>query len=394
MWAATGHRAGALSAFEGLRRRLGDELGVTPGAEATAAHDAVLRPTPTARPAQLPADLTVFAGRDAELAELDGRAELDGLGGPGAATGPVAVTGMPGVGKSALAVHWAHRIAPRFPDGQLYLDLYGFDRDRRPLTAGEALASLLGALGVSRSALPDTVDARAALYRTRLAGRRMVILLDNARDGDQVRSLLPGHHGCLAIVTSRVQPIGLAARHGARVVRVSPLSPLGSRRMLERRLGVTRLAVDPAATADIVASCGGLALALAIVAARAQHNPALPLRVLAAELCGAGRWDALSAPGLSTDVRTSFALSLNTLSQPAVKAFAWLCHGRPGRPGRPAVAELTAAGLLTEFRPGRYRTHELLRLYARQHLAHTLPTVPRLASSTSDITTTSEALPL
>ncbi len=386
LWAATGHQAGALSTFEGLRLRLREELGIAPGTEATAARDAVLGQAPTARiPAQLPAALAVFAGRDDELARLDGL---------GDATGPVAVTGMPGVGKTALAVHWAHRVAPRFADGQLYLDLYGFDRDRGPLPPGEALAALLGALGVNRADVPDEVDARAALYRTLLTGRRMLVLLDNAADGDQVRLLLPGGTGCLVIVTSRVEPIGLAAAHGAAVIRVPPLSPLGSRRMLERRLGAARLSTDPAAVAEIVAYCGGLPLALAIVAARAQHSPALSLPMLAAELGGAGRLDALSAPGLATDVRTSFALSLRSLSDSAVRAFARLCHGVPGRPDRPVLAELTAAGLLTEPRPGRYRMHELLKVYARQHLAHTLPTMPRLASSISDIGPTSEALPL
>ncbi len=125
-----------------------------------------------------------------------------------------------------------------------------------------------------------------------------------------------------------------------------------------------------------------------------QHNPAAPLRVLAAELRGAGRLDALSAPGLANDVRTSFDLSLSSLSEHAVRAFARLCHGVPEPRDRTALAELTAAGLLAEYRPGRFRTHELLRFYARQHLAHTLPTGPRLASSISELASTSEALPL
>ncbi|GAA2879459.1 hypothetical protein Acy02nite_77960 [Actinoplanes cyaneus] len=450
LWAATGHQAGALATYERLRVRLGEELGITPGVEATDARDAVLRPARAARiPAQLPADLPVFAARDAELALLDGLADL---------AGPVAVTGMPGVGKTTLAVHWAHRVAGRFPGGQLYLNLRGFDRERRPLTSGEALAALLDGLGVSGRDVPETVDARAALYRTLLAGRRMLVVLDDARDAGQVRPLLPGGGGCLVIVTGRAEPIGLAV-HGAPVIRVPPLSPLGSRRMLERRLGPARLSADPVATGEIVAYCGGLPLALAIVAARAQHGPAAPLRVLAAEL-RAGRLDALSAPGLADDVRASFALSVSSLTEHAAEAFARLGHESAEVGLSSAASELSAAGMLIEIGPGRFRMHELLRLFARETAAretaaqettaretavretparettaretaarettpsgtaapetaareaaaprtrpasrqnprqlpaHTLPTAPRLTSPISDLDPTSEALPL
>ncbi|WP_170318794.1 AfsR/SARP family transcriptional regulator, partial [Allorhizocola rhizosphaerae] len=238
---AAGRRSQAFAIFHEVRRRLVDELGVDPGLELMQAHASLLRHDSGADamglvPAQLPADVPHFVGRSSELSQLDSV--------PG---GVVVVSGPPGVGKTALAVRWAHRIADRFPDGQLYLNLRGFDPGGVVMDRADAMRWFLDALGVPAERVPSTVDAQAALYRSRIAGRRMLIVLDNARDAEQVRPLLPGTPGCLVLVTSRNQLASLVAAEGARPLPLDLLGSAAARDLLAQRIGAGRVAGDPAA---------------------------------------------------------------------------------------------------------------------------------------------------
>lgn len=222
------------------------------------------------RPRQLPAGVHGFAGRHAELAALDAAMRLD--------PAPiVVVTGRPGIGKTSLAVHWAHRVAQHFDGGQLYVDLRGGDTD--PLTA---VRMCLSALGTPPVAVPASADEQISLYRTLLAGRRALIVLDAAHDAAQVRPLLAGAPGTLVVVTSRAPLTSLIAGYGARPLLLGPLPPPEARELLDRRIGAERTAAEPAATAEMIAGCAGLPLALSIVAARAAVTPSLPLSDLVA----------------------------------------------------------------------------------------------------------------
>ncbi|MFI7598025.1 ATP-binding protein [Actinoplanes sp. NPDC049681] len=345
------------------------------------ARAAVPRPAPVpARPvpAQLPPDVYGFVGRVAQLSALE---EITAS----AADRPPAViisavSGSAGVGKTALAVHWAHRSRERFPDGQLYVNLRGFDPAGAALDPSEALAGFLDALGVGSKHLPAGPDARAALYRSLLADRRMLVVLDNARDPDQVRPLLPAASGCLTLVTSRDDLAGLVAAHGARPLGLHLLSDDESFQLLARRLGGVRLAGAPAAVEEIIASCVGLPLALTVVAARAATRPELRLDELAAQLRDARRrLDVLAVGDAASDVRAVFSWSYRALSADAARLFRLLgLHPGPdvsvaaaaGLAGAPIVAtrllldELAAASLLTERTPGRFAFHDLLRAYA------------------------------
>jgi hypothetical protein len=296
--AENGQQAEALTRYDMLRRRLADELGMDPGAELMAAHQRVLRQqissrpppssldvraeeqmaAPPVRPAQLPPDLPCFTGRDHELAFLD---EL--LAGGDHPPVTVAIDGMPGVGKSTLAVRWAHRAAERFPDGQLFLDLRGFTADEAPLDQADALRSLLSGLGVPPHAVPADIDSRIGLYRSILAGRRTLVVLDNARDEQQAAALLPAAAGCAGIVTSRKQLTGLAV-HGARTVTVEPLTLEDARASLRARIGAARADAEPSALEVIIECCACLPLAIAVVGARAQASARFSLTAIADEL--------------------------------------------------------------------------------------------------------------
>ncbi|MEV7284076.1 BTAD domain-containing putative transcriptional regulator [Streptomyces sp. NPDC093252] len=418
----SGRRAEALAVYRGTWRTLRDELGIEPGPALRQLHDRILAaaaaspppvrggrtrgadddpdpgphslpdpgphslpdpdPVPPARPAQLPADLLTFVGRRAELDQV--RALLPRGGGAPATVVISAIGGMAGIGKTALAVHWAHEIADRFPDGQLYLNLRGFDPSGTVMAAGEAIRVFLDALGVPPTQIPATLPAQAALYRSLLDRRRMLILLDNARDTEQVRPLLPGAGGCLVIVTSRNRLTGLVVGEGAHPLTLDQLSPEEAHDLLARRLGQRRLAADPAAAAEIVARCARLPLALAIVAARAAAHPGFPLAAVAAELRDShGSLDAFGAgdDDLGTDVRAVFSWSYQALSAPAARLFRLLGLHRGPELSAPAAAalaglapkearrllgELTRAHLLTEHFPGRYTLHDLLRVYAAE----------------------------
>ncbi|MGI5214683.1 tetratricopeptide repeat protein [Plantactinospora sp. CA-290183] len=396
LYAASG-QAEALEHYARVRRHLVDELGVDPGPELQAVYRAILRggpdplhaaATPPEYPApvpgQLPADVAGFTGRTGQLAALD--ALLTQHPGP-APTAVVisAVCGTAGVGKTALAVHWAHTVANEFPDGQLYVNLRGFDPAGRVTTPAEAVRGLLDALGVPPERVPSTLDAQTALYRSLLAGKHVLVLLDNARDAEQVRPLLPGTPTALALVTSRDQLTPLVAVDGARPLPLDVLSTDEALHLLTERLGAQRITAEPVAVRQIIAACAGLPLALSIAAARAQQST-FALATLATELSQAtDRLDALDAGDPTTDVRAVFSWSCAALHAPANRLFRLLglhpgpdvsipaaasIAGLPIRQARRLLTELTRANLLVEHVPGRYTMHDLLRAYAGD-LAHT-----------------------
>ncbi|MDX3149180.1 BTAD domain-containing putative transcriptional regulator [Streptomyces scabiei] len=415
--AASGEQAAALSLYTALRDRLDDQLGVRPGPELTDAHLRVLRrdlpPPATARttvspapapstppvvPALLPYDAAFFTGRADHLARLDALLPAAGER-PAGGSGVCALTGAGGAGKTALAVHWAHRVRDRFPDGQLFVDLRGHSPEG-PVRPVEALTRFLLALGVAAEAVPGTPETAADLYRTLAAERRLLVVLDNAVDAEQVRPLLPGGPGCLVLVTSRDRLAGLAARDGARRIGVDVLSPEESRLLLHRTLGAERVDADPRAAAELAHACGHLPLALRIAAANLDHTPWRTLEEQAAELRDGDRLSALSVTGdATTAVRGAFDLSYQALDAPARRLFRLLALVPGPETGLDAAAvvaglapaeaaalleRLTAAHMLREHRAGRYRRHDLVALYAAERL--------RLEETAADRRAASEAL--
>jgi tetratricopeptide (TPR) repeat protein/transcriptional regulator with XRE-family HTH domain len=330
-------------------------------------------------PRQLPAAAADFTGRAAELAALTQILDDACAGTPGTVV-ITAVGGTAGVGKTALALHWAHQVAHRFGDGQLHVNLRGFDPSGVPVTPAEAVRGFLDALGVPPEQVPASTDAQAGLYRSLLADRRMLILLDNAGDEQQVRPLLPASPASLVIITSRNQFGGLAAGLGARLLTLDVLTHAEARQLLADRAGRARAAAEPAAVTDIAALCACLPLALTVAAARAASRPGFPLSALAAELRdGASRLEILDGGDPSSSVRAVFSWSYRQLSDQAARVFRLLgLHPgpditAPAAASLAAVAEpearrllrdLTRDGLITEHTPGRYACHDLLRAYA------------------------------
>jgi DNA-binding SARP family transcriptional activator/tetratricopeptide (TPR) repeat protein len=392
-----GRQGAALAAYQHARRALVEELGTEPGTALQALHQQILTADPglaayrapavtvgrteTTAPRQLPGVAAHFTGRADELAELS--TVLDQAGGHAPGTVVIsAIGGMAGVGKTALAVHWGHQVAPRFGDGQLYVNLRGFDPAASPVTPDEAIRELLDGLGVAVDRIPPGLPAQVGLYRSLLAGRRMLIVLDNAYGEQQVRPLLPAGPGCLVLITSRHELAGLAATHGARLIPLDVLPPTEARRMLTARLAAGRAAAEPAAVDEIAALCAYLPLALAIAAARAAACPGAPLRAFAAELRAAtGRLDALDTGDPAASVRAVFSWSIHYLTPTAARMFCLLgLHPGPDVTASaaaslagvaPAAAcrdldALTSAHLITEHKPGRYILHDLLRAYAAE----------------------------
>ncbi|MDT0342260.1 ATP-binding protein [Streptomyces litchfieldiae] len=356
-------------------------------------HGPVPGDTPT--PRQLPGDVRGFVNRTAELEQLN--AVLTDGGGDPVVVSVCVIAGTAGAGKTSLAIRWAHRIEERFPDGQLYVNLRGYDPGE-PVTAQEALHRFLTALGVPAPAIPADVDASAALFRSLLAGRRMLIVLDNAASVAQVRPLLPGSAGCLVIVTSRSRLPGLAIRDGAHRLTLGTLPESEAIALLRAVTAGYRPEDDADKLAELARLCARLPLALRIAAERAAGYPHLRLDDLIAELRDeSSLWDALSAgDGEDADaVRTVFAWSYRALSDQAARLFRLLgLHPGPefGLPAAAALAgvgtgktrqllnSLVEAHLLQQTMPDRYEFHDLLRAYASDQVQRDEPAEERTAA--------------
>lgn len=378
--AATGRQAAALTAYQQARLRLSDELGVDPGPELSGALLRILQQDPApalsvSKPAQLPADVSAFVGRDAQLAKLDAL-----LTGKEQAVVIAAIAGGGGVGKTALAVHWAHRVSGDFPDGQLYVNLHGHSTTP-PVGPIDALTKFLRALGVRPDDIVGELDEVSAQYRSELAGRRMLVVLDNAGSADQVRPLLPGVPTSLVVVTSRDRLDGLIALDGAQLLGLDVLGPEDAIGLLRQLLGAARVDAEPGAAASLVEACARLPLALRIAGAHLNNRPHQPIADYVLGLNAGDRVAALALDGdESATVRATFDLSyrhladsdrrlfrllgtIPTLDTTAAAAAALAMTDLPR--AEHALDRLTRAQLLTEHAPGRYSCHDLLRAYAR-----------------------------
>jgi DNA-binding SARP family transcriptional activator/tetratricopeptide (TPR) repeat protein len=377
--------AEALDYYAKVRGMLIAELGVEPGPELRRLHEAILRqdvavPTLLPVPAQLPLDVHGFTGRQDELAALD--AILAAGDEQPTAVLVVTLLGTAGVGKTALAVHWAHRVADRFADGQLYLNLRGFDPSASPMSPTEAVRGLLDAFGVAPEGRPVDLASQVGLYRSLVAGKRLLVVLDNAATADQVRPLLPGSPGSVVLVTSRNQLNGLVAAEGAHPFTLALLNAHDARRLLGARIGAARVTAEPSPVDEIIARCAGLPLALAVVAARASARPTMALAGLAAQLHDARvGLDAFRDADPAADVGAVFSWSYQALGLAAASLFRKLAlHPGPdvaiaavaSLAGlavpvvQAALAELVRANLVIEHVAGRYMFHDLLRAYATE----------------------------
>jgi len=399
----SGRQAEAFAVFQNVKHALAEQLGVDPGEHLRTLHQAILTNDPTlaapqpavphaiqvtsapvhhrAAPRQLPPDLRDFVGRE-ELIE-----QITGLLEPDAATGVplVVISGPPGAGKTALAVRAAHELAAKFPDGQLYADLRGFSITPA-LTPLQIVSRFVVALGVSGQHVPSDLDEVTTLYRTLLADRRMLVLLDNAAAPSQVRPLLPNTPGCAVLVTSRNDLRGLTALQGSRPVNLDVLTPAQSYQVLARTVGVDRIEAEPDAAADITALCGHLPLALRIAAANLVASPASSVQNFAAELRQGNLLARLAIDGDDeAAVRCAFELSYTTLQGPAARLFRLLglvpgpdfdvdaaaaLGDMPVEEAARLLDQLTAANLVGRCASTRFQFHDLVRLYAtdRCHL--------------------------
>ena len=386
----SGQQAAALAAYREARQILAGELGVEPGPELRQIHQQILTASPdlmtgpAARvaprqavvPRQVPQPTGHFTGRAAELRELSqvaGQARADG-------TAAISVIlGMPGIGKTALAVQWAHQESALFPDGQLFVNLRGYGPAGQAGPA-QAIPAFLEALGTAPNQIPVAAEAQIGLYRSLLAGKRVLVVADNASDADQVRPLLPGSPGSMVIVTSRNKLTSLVAVEGARPVPLDILDERQAACLLAARLGASRAAAEPAAVTAITSTCAGLPLALVIAAARAMTQAGIPLAQLASELADSrGRLSALDGGDATASIGAVFSWSYSRLCEPHARMFRLMgLHPGPDisvpaaasladthiGDARTALSNLVAAGLMTECAPGRFAFHDLLRTYA------------------------------
>lgn len=332
--------------------------------------------TPQIRPAQLPALVSGFAGRLRQLRDLDGT--LNPV---------VLVVGEAGVGKTTLVVHWAHAAVGSYPDGQLYVNLRGFDPTRSPVDPADVLHSFLGALGVPSARIPADQDSRAALYRSLLATRRMLVVLDNAAGTEQVRPLLPGNPACRVLITSRNRLTGLVVSGATHMLTLAPLDMGEARELLGLRLGARRVETESADVDRLIDRCQHLPIALALVAARLVAQPTVTIRALAEQIdlaVPSQVLDNLATGDTTTDIRAVFSWSYHKLSDGAARLFRLLAvHPGPDisaeaaaslvavEPARlrPLLDEIIRNHLVHEHWPGRYEFHDLLRAYAVE-LAH------------------------
>jgi tetratricopeptide (TPR) repeat protein/transcriptional regulator with XRE-family HTH domain len=378
----------ALSANE--RRRLVEALPQRPPIERS---DQLAESTmsivlpPWTAPHQLPPVAAPFTGRGAELARLV--ALVDALGDATNAVPLAVVTGMPGVGKTALAVRFAHRVADRFPDGQLFVDLHGFATGQRPLTASETLARFLRALGVEPAAVPADAAERVAMYRTLMANRRVLLLLDNAASADQISELVPGGAGTFVVVTSRACLEGLFVRHGARQVAVEALRPAESLALLGQLVGSERVDAERTWARSLVEACGHLPLAVRIAAASLATRPHRSIAEAVGVLVRGDRLDGLALAGTGDlSIRAAFDSSCDCLDAVTRRVFALLglvpgpdftlpavaaLTGTPAGRASVILDRLVANHLVDRDASGdRFRLHDLLRTYAVERAAHEL----------------------
>ncbi|GAA3349421.1 BTAD domain-containing putative transcriptional regulator [Amorphoplanes nipponensis] len=380
----SGRAADALAVARGTRHVLADQLGIDPGLPLQRLERAIMRQDPALllpeppriadAPAQLPAQVAGFAGRDDQLAELDA------LLADGAGAAVVTIGGTAGAGKTALAVQWGQRRRDRFPGGQLYLNLGGYSNGS-PVHPAQALATFLRALGVPAEQVPVDLVEAGALYRTLVSDRRLLVVLDNAAGVDTIRPLLPGGAHCVTLVTSRDRLAGLIARDGARPLTLGELTPEGAQALLNGLVGA-RATDDPAATAELARLCGRLPLPLRIAAAHLVCRPRRPVADLVEELSAGNRLTMLAVPGdEQSAVRAAFDLSYAALKPKASRLFrlaglvpmaeltlpaaAALADLDPA-PTRTLLSELADAHLIEELTPGRYAWHDLLHLYAAE----------------------------
>jgi DNA-binding SARP family transcriptional activator/predicted negative regulator of RcsB-dependent stress response len=427
-----GRQSDALALYRASQELLAEELGVDPGPGLRQLHERILRADPTLLPtagnsragnggdylegggkrssvgegrtdadetrpgagrrrvealpvpAQLPADLRGFTGRRDELAAADALA----------GAGTVVITGMAGVGKTAFAVHWAHRMADRYADGQLYLNFRGFDPNRSPLTAEEALGAVFDSLGVRPEQVPADPDRQAAYLRSLVAGRRLLFVFDNVRDIDQIRPVLPGGDN-FVIVTSRHQLRALSVIEGAALIELDVLPADEAVGLLARRIGSEPGADDLVAMKAIVEWCGRLPLAIAVIAARVAVTSHRDLVEILTQLRAEGSpFEALTEADAVVDVRSVFSWSLKALTPKAADLFRLLAlthsltwdeqaaaslSALPVTDVRRLLAELLSANLVAAYGPGSYTFHDLTRLYAVE-LAAALPADERRAA--------------
>jgi DNA-binding SARP family transcriptional activator len=411
-----GRQADALATYQQIRRRLADELGLDPGPRLRDLEHAVLRQDPDLEhgsaiglmnpwsggagrvPIQLPSNAVTVVGRDAELEHLDDLLSRTDFAATQSAA-VFAISGMAGVGKTTLAVRWAHLVADQFPDGQIYVNLRSNEHARPPMDSGEALDAFLTALGVPPGRLPPNAAGQIGMYRTLLAGRRILVLLDDAVDAAQVLPLLPNSPGCIALVLSRTQLTPLVVTENAYSFSLEPLAPSAAGDLLETRLGPQRMVDEAASAQEIIHRCAGLPLALAIAGSQLVSQPPRTLTSLADQMRSSERiLDIFNGGDSATDLRTGFSSSYRALSGPAATLFRLFgLHDQPSpttrsaaalsgltdETVRPVLTELTRQHFLNKVTDDEFHCHPLLYAYARELARVQLP-VPAVSQPQPD----------